>query len=469
MAFEGRVEGFPEHGRPRDQLIDRARGLEWYHTLRLDRALTTQGLFSLDEFVPFYLLPESLEGLDCLDVGTGNGYWAFSMEQRKARSVAATDIADYFETDFSAIDGRPPLCPAPSPEGAYGEPFRLAATLLGSRVRYVLSSAYDLSREGVGSFDLVFCGSVLMHLHSPMLALRRIASVCRNALLLTTQTDLELDGGPLLRYRGHEIPYVHFVPSPTCLVRMVEACGYEKVLRGPTFHLRFRDRERNPDELVHTTVLALKSSEASCLPLPQPRLYTGEERECGIEVVSAPDRVAPGDAFDLVVRVENRSRVPWRADGRGVELTVGGDTAFSRGGSSRAGALSWRRSSVRRAGSFADYLPPGVSTLVRLRFVAPADEGSVEITPAVFQGSTRFSGCERSVRVTVAGDRAQRPASWAAATDAGDALPAGLRPTSMGLLRRADALLQTTLGRRGSWYTRARDRLKRAIRGRPRA
>ena len=465
MAFEGPIKAFPEYGRPREQLLDRARQLEWYHTLELDPALTTRGTFSLDEFVPFYLLPESLEGRDCLEVGTGNGYWAFLMERRKARSVVATDIANYFDTDFSVLDGHEPLCPAPSPEGAYGEPFRVAATLLNSRVKYAICSAYDLSPQTTGSFDLVFCGSVLMHLYAPLLALQRIARVCRNTLLLTTQTDLALDGDPLARYRGHQIPYVHFIPSPTCLVNMLEACGYQRVLRGPTFFLRFRDRKRNPDEIVHTTVIALKDVEASCLQLPRPRVYLDGERDCGIEFVSTPDQVPPGGTFDALIRISNRSSVPWRADGKGIELTLGYDVGFG-----HDGPRSLRWTTVPSAASFVDYLPPGVSTLARLTVGAPATEGTLEIRPVVFQGSTRFPGCDRTTRVRVGGGRPYTAAHRRSSQEPHTApLSSGLRARTASLLRRADAVLQATLRARsrGDWHQQVRARLKRMIRRPP--
>lgn len=466
MPFEGSIESFPEHDRPRGQLIDRARQLEWYHTLELDPTLTTQGLFSLDRFVPFYLLPESLEGLDCLDVGTGNGYWAFHMERRNARSVVAADIADYFDTDFSVVHGRAPLAAAPSPDGAYGEPFRVAATLLGSRVRYAIRSAYDLSPRSTGTFDLVFSGSMLMHLYAPLLALQRMAGVCRDALIVTTQTDLALDGEPLVRYRGREIPYVHFIPSPSCLVEMLEACGFQKVLRGPTFALRFRDRERRPDEIVHTTVIGVKNEEASRLRLPLPRRYADRERLCGVEIVAAPGEVAPGEAFDVTVRVTNLSPMAWRGDGKGIELTLGVECARTEGQSPPAG---W--TAVGSRARLVDYLPPGVSTLARIRLSAPADGGTLEVRPTVFQGTSRFPGCDRTARVTIArrasAVRRGRPVPEVPA----DRPLSGSWSRAVDLARRADAVLQARLRTRGSgpWYARLRGALKRTIRpSRPR-
>ena len=161
----------------------------------------------------------------------------------------------------------PSPCPAPSPEGSYGEPFRIAAVLNRSRVNYKICSVYDLSPERVGVFDLVFCGSMLMHLKNPMAALGRIASVCGNCLVITTQTEIGFDGDSAARYLGHDIPFVHFVPSPDCIANMLKACGFAAVLRGPTFYLRFRDRQANQEALCHTSLVCLKDPEHPCIDI----------------------------------------------------------------------------------------------------------------------------------------------------------------------------------------------------------
>lgn len=381
MAIDGTIDRFPEYGRSRAELLERARDLGWYHTLRLDDTLTTPGIFALDEFVPFFLLPDSLRGLRCLEVGAGNGYWSFQMERRGAESITATDIGDYHDTDFSTIAGQPHPCPNRAEPGLYGEPYRVAATLFGSKVDYRIGSVYELSPESLGTFDFVFCSSVLMHLFAPLVALRRIAAMCRNTCVITTQTDILLDGDSLARFRGHEIPYVHFVPSPSCLEDMMRSCGYEKILRGPTFMLRFRDRASNPDELVHTTLIGLKDAARPAIELPAARTLSHDERSAAVEIVWTPDAVAPGQEFSILVRVTNQSHVAWRGDGEGQHFYLAGELRLRTG--ERDGG-HW--SSLPAQPRLIDYLPSGVSTLGRVKLAAPLRDGMLDIKPAVWQG-----------------------------------------------------------------------------------
>ena len=39
---------------------------------------------------------------------------------------------------------------------------------------------YDLSPEHVGMFDLVFCGSMPMHVRDPILGVQRMRSACKD-------------------------------------------------------------------------------------------------------------------------------------------------------------------------------------------------------------------------------------------------------------------------------------------------
>jgi SAM-dependent methyltransferase len=401
MAFEGTIDQFPEAQQGRPELLARARQLAWYHTLRLDETFTTAGIFALDEFLPYSLLPDSLAGLRCLEVGTGNGYWSFQMEGRGAAHVTATDIADYSHTDFShtefsTIPGQAPHA-GPAPLGAYGEPFRVAASLLDSRVEYRLCSVYDLSPATVGTHDVVFCASMLMHLFGPFLALQRIAEICRDAFLLTTETAPFLDGESLVLFKGPESSYVHFIPSPSCLVEMVRACGYERVLRGPTFMLRLRDRAASPVEIPHTTLVAQKRVAGSRLSLAPHRLLDAHECRASIEVASAPRAVAPGASFDVLVRVTNRADATWHAPvGLAPELDYEARLETTHQ------AAEWALAGSGRP--FVDYLPAHLSTVARLRISAPSREGTMQIRPVVHQGRERFQGDTATCAVEVTDD-----------------------------------------------------------------
>ena len=54
----------------------------------------------------------------------------------------------------------------------------MAIDIQGSSVQAIEASAYDLSPEFVGTFDVVVCGSLLLHLREPLRALESIRSVC---------------------------------------------------------------------------------------------------------------------------------------------------------------------------------------------------------------------------------------------------------------------------------------------------
>src|SRR6185503_9102837 len=119
-------------------------------------------------------LPESLAGKTALDVGTCDGFWAFEMEDRGAQ-VTAIDVETWRDFDFL-----PWVREAQGPErdNRTGGRFRLARAMRGSSVERKICSVYDLSPE-LGTFDFVFCGSLLMHLQNPLWALVNICSVTK--------------------------------------------------------------------------------------------------------------------------------------------------------------------------------------------------------------------------------------------------------------------------------------------------
>jgi hypothetical protein len=239
---------------------------------------------------------------------------------------------------------------------------------------------------------------MLMHLFGPFLALQRMATVCRDAFLLTTQTAPDLDGDPLVQFKGHEISYVHFIPSPSSLVAMVRACGYERVLRGPTFMLRFRDRVASPDELPHTTLIAQKRVAGSRLALAPERPLDATGRRASIEVISAPRAVAPGAPFDVLVRITNRADTTWHAPA-GLAPEIDHEARLDDG--------EWRRAGASRP--FVDYLPAQLSTVARLRIIAPTREGTLHIRPLVHQGGERFQGDTATCSVGVTARAASEP------------------------------------------------------------
>jgi tRNA (mo5U34)-methyltransferase len=212
-----------------------AAALHWYHTLELPDGVVTEGWFDLRPYVAEYGLPERMEGMRALDVGTWDGFWAFEMERRGA-DVVALDLDDERELDWP-----PRRRPERFSETPRGEGFRFAHRALGSNVQRVVRSIYDATPEELGTFDLVFCGSVLIHLRDQFLALERIASLCRGTFISAEEYDrpTSLLPLPLSRFRAdRDSDVVFWQPNVRAWKRMLWAAGFDRVAEHGRFVMR---------------------------------------------------------------------------------------------------------------------------------------------------------------------------------------------------------------------------------------
>ena len=173
--------------RPVVELLERAREQSWYHTLELPGGEVTPGIFDLRPSCRAYGIPERLDGLRALEVGTWDGFWAFELERRGAE-VVALDLDD--ERD---LDWPPRRRPTAFPDEPRGKGFALARELLDSSVDRRNLSIYAATPEELGGqFDLVFCGSVLIHLRDQLLALQRMAELTKPGGLLISAEEYDL-------------------------------------------------------------------------------------------------------------------------------------------------------------------------------------------------------------------------------------------------------------------------------------
>jgi tRNA (mo5U34)-methyltransferase len=171
-----------------------------------------------------------------LDVGTWDGFWAFEMERRGAAEVVALDLDEEADLDW------PPLRrPDRFPEVKRGEAFRLAREVLDSKVERLNLSIYEATPEEIGTFDLVFCGSVLIHLRDQLLALERIAALCSETFISAEGYArlLGLLPFPAVRFRAdREASVVFWEPAARAWMRMMRSAGFQRVERVDKFRLR---------------------------------------------------------------------------------------------------------------------------------------------------------------------------------------------------------------------------------------
>jgi tRNA (mo5U34)-methyltransferase len=216
-------------------LRNRIDELSWYHTQEPVPGLITPGMFDLRAHVDRYGLPDDLSGMRVLEVGTFEGFWAFELESRGAQ-VTAIDIDRIQELDW------PPRM-RPVEDGRRGEGFELMRAAIGSSVERVGISVYEATPERLGgTFDLVFCGSVLIHLRDPMLALERMAGLCRGQLILAEEYSRRFEWLPfrnLVEFRGESSAMVWWRPSSRAWAAMVRCAGFKDPQVRGRFKLPF--------------------------------------------------------------------------------------------------------------------------------------------------------------------------------------------------------------------------------------
>jgi tRNA (mo5U34)-methyltransferase len=238
-----------EHADSQAVLRARLQQFDWYHTQELAPGVVTPGIFDLRPYVQHYGLPDDMSGMRALDVGTFEGFWAFEMERRGAE-VVAIDV-----DSIQRLDWPPQL--RPSGDGRRGEGFALVRDALGMGAQRLGLSAYELTPEAVGgTFDLVFCGSVLIHLRDPMLALERMASVCAGKLVVTEEYSRRLAVIPKLRlaeFTANSPWMTWWRPSLRTWLDMVECAGFERPRVQSRFSMRFRER---PGAVRHAVIHA---------------------------------------------------------------------------------------------------------------------------------------------------------------------------------------------------------------------
>ncbi len=200
----------------------------WYHTMQLAPGVLTPGWFDLRPILDTMPWPD-VRGKRCLDVGTYDGHLAFELERRGAAEVVATDLSDHAEWDWPVrMRDRGPAALSVIAGPEKGRGFAIARELLGSRAERVVISVYDLSPDRVGEFDVVVCGSLMLHLREPLRALGAIRSVCREHLLSAETIDLALIGRrPVARLDGVTELCQWWTPNRAGHRRMVEAAGFD--------------------------------------------------------------------------------------------------------------------------------------------------------------------------------------------------------------------------------------------------
>jgi SAM-dependent methyltransferase len=160
----------------------------WHQRFELADGIYTPGVSDIEFMLDAAAVPQRLDGLSVLDIGTTNGGAAFACERRGASRVVAVDIADEHWFGFAAI-----------------------RTFLGSSAHHVRASIYELPELLNEQFDVVLFWGVLYHVRHPLLGENLDLSVARY-------------------FRGDGYAHdstIWFVPSVATLTDWCRSCGLQ--------------------------------------------------------------------------------------------------------------------------------------------------------------------------------------------------------------------------------------------------
>jgi tRNA (mo5U34)-methyltransferase len=227
-------------GTDADRVDAATRALEenptWYHSIELAPGVVTPGQVDHRDLAA-KVLPDDLEGLRALDIGTFDGFWAFEMEKRGA-DVVAIDVETIDAAEWPPANRERLLREAEGFGIRLGRGFALAKEILGSDVRRVVCSVYDLTPEAIGGpVDFVFEGAVLLHLRDPVGALERARAALRPEgrmviwELVSLLDTLRAPRRPLARFSPLISDFTWWLPNYAALLSMPLAAGFGDVRR----------------------------------------------------------------------------------------------------------------------------------------------------------------------------------------------------------------------------------------------
>jgi hypothetical protein len=230
----------------------------FYHAVTLPDGSVFPGEWDLRAGVDAYLGHVDFRGRRVIDVGTANGFLSFSIEQRGAAEVVSFDLDPQGEWDLVPYAGHElgrEMDVRKRHIARINNAYRFCHAAFGSRARPVHGSVYRLPAE-VGAVDIAVLGSILLHLRDPWAALRSVAAVTQQCLVVT---ELVPHGAWYLKYVPFlDRPRLTFLPdaarnqpldtwwtfTPSAIVRMCAVLGFNDA--RVTFHSQPRGAKQVP-------------------------------------------------------------------------------------------------------------------------------------------------------------------------------------------------------------------------------
>jgi tRNA (mo5U34)-methyltransferase len=207
------------NGEENAALRDEIASLSWLQSIRLGPDLITPGLKAeapLQAEEAALLDPLPLAGATLLEIGAANGYFSLAALRRGAASAVVTDHLAWDMTGAAAT--------------------ALAIRTLGAAAHAMALDPRALTAE-FGRFDLVLATAFFEQLFNPILALRGMATVTGQVLMLETLEAALDEPRPMLTATLLPMPYGAMVagwaPNPPLMAHLLPELGFDRILHRP--------------------------------------------------------------------------------------------------------------------------------------------------------------------------------------------------------------------------------------------
>jgi tRNA (mo5U34)-methyltransferase len=191
----------------------------WFHSFilsdgtRIDAPIKTNKLLQM-EFDAFFAGID-LHGRSVLDIGAWDGAFSFEAKRRGAARVLATDRWAW--THSQALEHF----------------LYVRRDLRLDDVDYQIIDIPQLSKQTVGTFDVVLFLGVFYHLREPISVLDRLAEIATDVLILESHLAVEDLPFPAMRfYPGDELnhdPTNWWGPNRLCLEELLKSSGFTDI------------------------------------------------------------------------------------------------------------------------------------------------------------------------------------------------------------------------------------------------
>lgn len=196
--------------------------LPWLQSLRLAPDLVTPGArpeAALEAEAEALFGPIPLGGMTLLEIGAGNGFFSLAALRRGAASAVVTDHLAWS-----------------LPGAQAGVATMLALQATGAAAQAMVLDPRALTAE-FGRFDLVLGTAFFEQLFNPILALRGMAAVTGQVLLIETAQAALDEARPMLTATTRAMPYGALVsgwaPNPPLMTPLLRDLGFARILYRP--------------------------------------------------------------------------------------------------------------------------------------------------------------------------------------------------------------------------------------------